>query len=190
MATTPRGYPYPGLSDSPNGPSQIQGLATAIDTDVQAQVDASVLIAAKYKATATQSIAYNTNTKITLGTAVYNLGSSLSITGNNTININKTGLYAFGGGLQMAGITGAAAVCYCWIGLGTSTAAADRFAVANQSNLNGALPVFCLANEMQLSAGQSLSLYVWHNQNPNVARDTAVAAELQPNLWVRYIAHS
>ena len=32
MPTTPGGLPYPAASDSPNGPSQIQALATAIET--------------------------------------------------------------------------------------------------------------------------------------------------------------
>lgn len=34
MANTPRGYPYPGPTDSPAGHTQMQSLATAIDTDV------------------------------------------------------------------------------------------------------------------------------------------------------------
>lgn len=34
MATTSRGYPYPGLSDQPNGPGEIQALADAINTDI------------------------------------------------------------------------------------------------------------------------------------------------------------
>lgn len=34
MANTPRGYPYPASTDSPAGMTQIQSLATAIDTDV------------------------------------------------------------------------------------------------------------------------------------------------------------
>jgi hypothetical protein len=34
MANTPRGYPYPAATDSPAGHTQIQSLATAIDTDV------------------------------------------------------------------------------------------------------------------------------------------------------------
>lgn len=34
MPTTPRGYHYPALTDAPNGPVQIQQLATDIDTDV------------------------------------------------------------------------------------------------------------------------------------------------------------
>ena len=36
MGSTPRGYPYPTLTDAPNGPSQMQALAAAIDTDVTA----------------------------------------------------------------------------------------------------------------------------------------------------------
>lgn len=32
MATTPLGFPYPALTDAPNGPSQIQAAVTAIDT--------------------------------------------------------------------------------------------------------------------------------------------------------------
>lgn len=36
MPTTPnRYYPYPSLSDPPNGAAQIQALAEAVDTDVQ-----------------------------------------------------------------------------------------------------------------------------------------------------------
>lgn len=45
MAATPiYGFPYPGLSDSPNGPSQVQALATAVETTmavVQAQATAT-----------------------------------------------------------------------------------------------------------------------------------------------------
>lgn len=35
MPTTTRGYTYPGVNDAPNGPSQIQTLASDIDSDVQ-----------------------------------------------------------------------------------------------------------------------------------------------------------
>jgi hypothetical protein len=34
MPTTPRGYPDPDFSDSPNGPVQISALANAVDADV------------------------------------------------------------------------------------------------------------------------------------------------------------
>lgn len=35
MPLTPRSYPYPALSDPPNGAAQIQALAEAVDSDVQ-----------------------------------------------------------------------------------------------------------------------------------------------------------
>lgn len=35
MGDTPRGYPYPGGSEAPNGPFAFQALAEAVDDDVQ-----------------------------------------------------------------------------------------------------------------------------------------------------------
>lgn len=39
MANTPRGYPYSALTDAPAGPTQVQALAQAIDSDVQTVAD-------------------------------------------------------------------------------------------------------------------------------------------------------
>lgn len=40
MATTSRGYPYPALTDQPNGPTQLQALAQAVNDDVAGTVRA------------------------------------------------------------------------------------------------------------------------------------------------------
>lgn len=39
MPTTSRGYPYPGLTDAPNGPSQVQALAVALNDDAATIVE-------------------------------------------------------------------------------------------------------------------------------------------------------
>lgn len=39
MATTPRGYAYPGVNDAPDGPYAVQALAEDVDADVQARAD-------------------------------------------------------------------------------------------------------------------------------------------------------
>jgi hypothetical protein len=137
------------------------------------------LIAAKYMATAVQtSIATGTYTKITVATQVYNYGSSITISGNNTLTIGKTGLYAIGG-------VGTSQACFGFIGSGSSTAVATRHAAADMYRLDGGLPAFCLSTDALLNQGDTLSMYVWHNHGSN--RSTTVTSDVRPYLFARYL---
>lgn len=95
---TPRGYPYPLYTEANNFPAQDQALATAIDTDVDAQLDrittALTAPSVRVSATANQLIAISTDTFVTFATedfdnaAMGNLGVN-----NDRITFTQTGIY-------------------------------------------------------------------------------------------------
>lgn len=62
MAVTPRGYPYPALTDAPSGPTQMQALAQAVDTDMQAVADARTPVSVKRVRASSASIAVDDST--------------------------------------------------------------------------------------------------------------------------------
>jgi hypothetical protein len=136
----------------------------------------------QYRSLAVQAIPTGTNVKITLATLVYNYGSTISISGNNTLTVNKTGLYAIGGGAQLEAMTGA---WFCWVGNGSGTATSDRYVGDNKYGLAGGVPLSNVAKDMPLTAGTTLSLYVWHNHGSN--RNIIVTAEQLPYLYARYL---
>lgn len=97
-ANTPRGYPYPLYSDPADFPTQSQNFATAVDTDVQAQVasinDALFSPSAAVSATANQAIANGTTTTVTFATEDYDNAAMANLGVNNDrLTITETGLY-------------------------------------------------------------------------------------------------
>jgi len=97
-ANTPRGYPYPLYSDPANFPAQSQAFATAVDTDVQAQVasiaDALQSPSAAVSATANQAIANTTITVVTFATEDYDNAAMANLGVNNDrLTITETGFY-------------------------------------------------------------------------------------------------
>lgn len=124
-ANTPlRSYPYPLLTDSPNGAGQMQALASAVDTDMQAQVTAIATAQAgvntltgrfaKYTAAINatgqnQAIATNATTAVQLINA--RKTSALVVpsgTNNTTFTLGAAGNWSFTAGARISpGTTGA-----------------------------------------------------------------------------------
>lgn len=104
---TPRGYPYPLYSDPANFPTQMQNFATAVDTDVQAQVTAIATAqaapSARVSASANQAVAANTLVIVTYAVeefdnaAMGNLGVN-----NDRLTFTSTGVYLIESNINMA----------------------------------------------------------------------------------------
>lgn len=97
-ANTPRGYPYPLYTDPADFPAQSLAFATAVDTDVQAQVtsinDALASPSAAISATANQAIASATATFATFATEDYDNAAMGNLGVNNDrLTITEAGLY-------------------------------------------------------------------------------------------------
>ncbi|MET0236474.1 MAG: hypothetical protein ABW224_17635 [Kibdelosporangium sp.] len=142
------------------------------------------LHAAKYASLAAQTIANTTLTKIVLATLRYNYGTAITINSPTftELTLTRTGLYAIGGGLQMAGMNNE---LYVWVGNSASTTPANRFAQQQIPNLSGDLPSISVSVDHYFSAGDKISLWCWHNHGS--ARDTTVTADILPYLYARYL---
>lgn len=97
-ANTPRGYPYPLYTDPADFPAQSQAFATAVDTDVQAQVastaDALYSPSAWVSASANQAIGSATATLLTFATEDYDNAAMANLGVNNErLTITETGFY-------------------------------------------------------------------------------------------------
>jgi hypothetical protein len=97
MPTTPNFvWPYPQLSDPPDGPDQIGDLALAIDSTVKTVSDrVSTLEAgpfARYRQTIAQTLTTGVITKITFNAAV-TTHSDVSVAGSNTFTLNRAGVW-------------------------------------------------------------------------------------------------
>jgi hypothetical protein len=108
--TTPRGYPYPTYGDATAFATQIQSLATAIDTDIDSLWD-RVAAGGNQPACVVesvgvnQSVANNTDVTATYATEVYDNASMFTIgTSTTNVNIVSTGIY-----VAMARVSWAAA---------------------------------------------------------------------------------
>lgn len=107
--TTPRGYPYPEYTDPMSPRTQIQALATAVDTDMAAlyaRVDAG-----KHQPTCylrspfstNQAVAASTNVTATYTTEVVDTDNMANLgTSNTTVNITQTGIYLVSGSVTFA----------------------------------------------------------------------------------------
>lgn len=97
--TTPRGYPYPLYSEANNFPSQLQSLATAVDTDVQNNLVTAVNSglnqpAVRASGSVTQVITSGTENTITFGTEIYDNAAMFNPGVSTTnFNITVTGFY-------------------------------------------------------------------------------------------------
>lgn len=118
MPTTPLGFPYSLLTDAPNGPSQEQTLAAAVDAFL---TTTPVVTRTGGRATtaATQSVTINTITALNNGggawSATEDSGGFVSATAGTTaplvVPADKGGLYIVGFNVVIAAIIGSRAFC-------------------------------------------------------------------------------
>lgn len=135
MAVTPNySIPYPALTDAPNGPAQMQALATAVDTNVAAAL-AAIDPRGTYSryqgaGTATGSGVW---TALPFVTLVDGAGTGLSVAASTTWTLTKAGVWTvdFFGVLDASGahpgVTGGI------FGLATSTAFTSLFSESQSS---------------------------------------------------------
>lgn len=97
--TTPRGYPYPLYSEANNFPSQLQSLANAVDTDIQANLVTAVnnglnQPSVACSSTVAQSVANNTDVTMTFNVEEYDNANWFN-SGVSTTNFTApaTGFY-------------------------------------------------------------------------------------------------
>lgn len=96
--TTPRGYPYPLYSDPMDPAQDLQDLATAVDTDMDALWDRLI---AGYnqpgvylRGTGNQAVANNTDVTATYTAEVYDNGNMANLAVSTTnVNIVQTGIH-------------------------------------------------------------------------------------------------
>lgn len=97
--TTPRGYPYPLYTDTADFPAQLQDLAEAVDTDIEAlfnRLTAGLNMAAcRVQASlVNQNIPVSTDQIASYTTEVYDNAGMFSLgTSNTTMTFTQTGLY-------------------------------------------------------------------------------------------------
>lgn len=110
MPTTPNFvWPYPQLSDPPDGPDQIGDLALAIDSTVKTVSDRVTTLEGgahiRYRQTVAQTFTNAVITKITFNAAV-TTHSDVSVSGSNTFTLNRAGVWVISACLSFMSGTG------------------------------------------------------------------------------------
>lgn len=171
-ANTPRGYPYPLYSDPADFPAQSLAFATAVDTDVQAQVtsinDALFSPSAAVSATANQAIASATSTNATFATEDYDNAAMGNLGVNNDrLTITEAGLYLVSASVLFASNGSAAG------GRRMAIVASVFGNVARDSRIGSAAEI------IELAATALVSMSVGGILQLNVEQTTAISANIQ-----------
>lgn len=94
---TPRGYTYPLYTDPHDFPTQIQDLATDIDSDIQGQINLQANMldqpSARASASAAQAIASNTDVTVTYATEDYDNAGMFTLVSPTIMTVSELGLY-------------------------------------------------------------------------------------------------
>lgn len=94
---TPRGYTYPLFTDAQNFPAQMQDFATDVDTDVQAQLTLQTNYldqpSARVSASASQTIASNTDVTLTWAVEEYDNAGLFTLVAPTIFTVNELGIY-------------------------------------------------------------------------------------------------
>lgn len=138
--------------------------------------------------TGVQSIAYNTNTKISGYTAEYNNGGIITES-SGVLTLGKAGLYSFTGGFKYGTVgTLLNKSFYIWIGHGTNTAIGDRYAeVETELSSIGNRGIAGFGSKRKFALNDTIALWTWHDYN-SAGGGTAVStsSDLNPFLEVTY----
>lgn len=165
MPTTPRyAIPYPASSDSPNGPTQMNALASRVET-VLGVVDDTVTAnavakSAAFYATSPVSIPAATDTKIAFPTTDRSSAYiTPSLAGNQNFTVNQSGIYdiAFSG----RGDVAAGSTWLCFLSLSSSSAGANRIIVGAGGGAQ--FPAFCFSGTAPLVSGTAYSVYLYND---------------------------
>jgi hypothetical protein len=112
-ATPVYGFPYPGIGDAPNGPSQVQALAEAVEVDLQAEAatraaaDTALSTADHayyYQTGVAQSIATGTDQRVNFNSnrrTSANISTAV-VAGGTEFTIAKTGVWRIEAGVAWA----------------------------------------------------------------------------------------
>lgn len=180
-------FPYPALSDSPNGPAQFQALAEAIEdkfvtndatdttlgnriTDLENDLNLPPL--AFLTQSTVQSIPTATFTSITFNSEVIDTANGHSdVTNNSRYTSQKTGYYLLGGGVTFASNSGFKATRWAKNGTSISGSQMDVTSAAGAE-----WPVMARTIVVQLNVSEYVELQGYHevgvNHNTGVSGDT------------------
>lgn len=171
-ANTSRGYTYPLYLDVQDFPTQIQDLATDIDTDIQNIVNLGTTAfgrnTARAQDAAGQVIAPNTTTAVTFGTQAFDYGAIYNPGTPTVMTFTQDGIYHVSMSVEFtangnATVGGRSILMTSTSGLTPVVARESR--LGNQ-NRNTSLDLSTLY--MCVTAPETLSLFVRHNSAANV----------------------
>lgn len=160
--TTPvYAFPYPSLSDPPNGAAQMQSLATAVENKV-VTMDSAIstlqnpaLVGGTYIANAPQTMPTGL-TKINFPTAV-TVAAGITWNGSNQFTTTAAGIYALSASLYMPGAAG----------FSFNVVIGDAAATLGGNFVSGVFTAAGLAAEasitLPLGAGTNISAYCYNN---------------------------
>lgn len=152
MGTTSRGYPYPALTDAPNGPSQLQSLATAIDSDVGAVTTCLVL-----SNTTATTLGNNTEKLFTTWSAGATVDTGDLSQSGGIITIGSAGVYRWDATIDFAtAATGSIVQAYVKKNGSTQLADGNQSGALSASHVTRLNPGGTLTSP--LSAGDTLQL--------------------------------
>lgn len=163
MPVTPTyNFPYPALSDPPNGPSQVQGLATGVETEL-VRIDNAALSVGNRVTTLENSTgdgewtlgaqsfpAGGADNKITA--AATQVGAPTFCTyAAGVLTLNKTGLWTISFAIEITN-----ALTSHWVWLGNNATSATRYTGSAQ---NGGF--YSGSITRRFTSGSQLALWEW-----------------------------
>lgn len=190
-------FPYPALSDPPNGPAQFQALAEAIEskfvindatdttlgdriTDLENDLNSPPI--AYLTQSSAQSIPTATFTAITFNTEVIDTaGGHSDVTNNSRYTAQKAGYYLLGGGVTFASNSGFKATR--WAKNGSSIAGSQMDVT---SSAGAEWPVMARTIVVQLSISDYVELQGYHEVGVN--HNTGISADTRSSMSVVFLS--
>lgn len=188
MATTPvYGFRYQTLSDQPDGPHLGQNGFTDVENKIIAMDAATALLqtqsatkCAKFSSTNAQALTASTNTILLHTTTDYNKNTA-AVYSTGVITLQATGLWELFAGVEMTVTSGGV---YCWIGHGSLTTAANRYATVAQAAGAG-VTSHSMSVQRFFNSGDTIAQWAW-GQTGTVQ---TVVTELQTHIGMRYLGN-
>lgn len=196
MGVTPiYGFPYPALTDSPNGPAQIQALAEAVEADLQTtDVNVAALQAVSQSLSSSSYIEYSRTTNQTIPNST---GQRIDF---NVVNKSSSDMTAatVSGGTEF---TCAKAGRWLWTSQGTLNGSTSgifrgwwfenpvggaRYAIQG-TTVSAFFAGFCIARELTMGVGSKMVVMAFQDTGGNL--DTIIA-QGPTNVTARWLGPS
>lgn len=197
MPTSPNyAFPYPALSDAPDGPAQLGALANAVDSELATQVNNLTLSIAslanppraQLRQIVAQTITTSTWTALSFTAEDHDSHNGHDNVTNNTRYVAPiNGVYELAGGVWFAANTTGVRFCR-WTKDGTILVGSG---VEHMPVTGGQTGFAAKTYQVSMNAGQYVELQVWHNRGSNL--DTYVGSggdEAQSSLTIKLIRNN